>query len=200
MVPWLLAPKARGGMCRTGNGEAKAALQENTKSWFGNEPCASTFLSPSLLPLTGALGVCTRSILGICPEKRATKYRSLARGAGVYPREATGGARGKPGEYLWICTFLYTSPAFALQHWGLPAPHPAFPNIQRCSSRWGWCKQGPTLTMERALPLGETAFAEEESPTPRVIVGLKTPREIPHQHCHHHLPISLLHLVTRKMF
>lgn len=108
MVPWLLAPKARGGMCGTGDGEAKAELQENMKSWFGNEPCASTFLSPSLLPLTGALGVCIRSILGICPEKRATKYRSLARGAEVYPGEAMGDARGKPGEYLWICTFLYT--------------------------------------------------------------------------------------------
>lgn len=56
MVPWLQPPKQGVGW-GTGDGEAKAVLQENMRSRFGNEPCASTFLSPSLLPLTGDLGV-----------------------------------------------------------------------------------------------------------------------------------------------
>lgn len=44
--------------------------------------------------------------------------------------------------------------------------------------------------MEPVLPLWETAFAEKGSPTPRVIVGVKTPEETLHQA----LPQSPSHL------
>lgn len=44
--------------------------------------------------------------------------------------------------------------------------------------------------MEPVLPLGERAFAEQEPPTTRVIIGVKTPEETLHQA----LPQSPSHL------
>lgn len=51
------SPQSKGWDEWDRGGEAEAVLQENMKSCFGSEPCASTFLSPSLLPLTRDLGV-----------------------------------------------------------------------------------------------------------------------------------------------
>lgn len=109
--------------------------------------------------------------------------------AGPLPEEL-GFILGKPGEYLWI--FMNTQLPL-----GAACPTPCSSQHPVVLFPWDWCTQGPTLAMEWVIPLQETASAEGESPTPRVIVGLKAPKET--KHSHNHLPTSLLHFITRKM-